>query len=561
MHILFMNMSTVSNRKAQSFFTVHKDVQDAFGIQMDGEFSYIGQLEPVPMFLLAALGDKGLDQIVVLNTDATITSDQPDKVSDYDFFQERISRYCQEHQYPEPRFTSFVYHENLDGSMNDMQRQYIEPLKEAVTCLRDIMGPEDELYLDIHGGPRTTAYLDIAIMNLLRDEQIHSTMCFELKEVVRHKKYEIQQDHLSDDMIEFTVAMQSFLRYGRAEGLREYSNRQKMIDTEDSREFMNLVFRISDAISICDMGAFEREVKALKTELEKNRTYNGMIDIFKANIEKSYAGVLGNCTVADEVKWCRQKGFIQQAMSLIESRMPFYIYQTFFTDKSVYYDENRKKIPRSDEWTHDKSIYDKVCRGKDWESLETRLFSLWADGNFLIRYVKDENVPVYYVAQSDFSKKKEEGDTVLGKITDRKQQWEGNSESFFEMLVSCTDPAHLRGKDAQQEHLPMNQVISNKSTEYYLPSDENPMPFLQKITGNKQWKPCVVIRFELRHDCGVHYRRTLHMFLYLHECLVKYRNQIMHAADGERVSAETVRYDLGLYVRLLDELLQMHAAL
>ena len=74
------------------------------------------------------------------------------------------------------------------------------------------------------------------------------------------------------------------------------------------------------------MRQFERALSKLSSAFNKykrNKPSGSYLSSFLSLIESNYQNLLSpNRSVVDEIDWCTQKGFYQQALTLVESRMP-----------------------------------------------------------------------------------------------------------------------------------------------------------------------------------------------------------------------------------------------
>ncbi len=596
MNVLLLNMS-ILNYNTYSF-TVDPTIAATLETDWNELITYHGQMEPVPRFLIKALYQKGkkLDQIVVMNTQETIELKEAKingntcMVIAYDFFIDQIKKSCDELQIEYPHFESFVFAESAGEEANsktdELSHSYLNTVSRAVNYLRNLKETSDDfsLYLDIHGGPRPMAYLSIAVVNLLNVEGIIPKMNLtvnERKGGTPRIDYIIEKDNLSTDMLDFTAAMRTFLQYGRAEGLRQYGEKYK--ENEDNTRFLKIVYDISDAIITCDVNAFEESLLDLRKELARNINYKSELDIFKKNIRTSYGKLLTDeMTTFDQVDWCVQKGFIQQALTLIEAHMGEYLYNQFFDDKSVYYlkKNNKVRMLGRSEWPIDgkqgesKRVLHHIREDRPWESLSQRLFSKWADTNKLVTYLSEDSNTSCYLGTNwngeMLTKHKSQIHRIFSKLEKYKDNGfqfpsnRGDDEKtdarFVEQLVRYPDLDHLNQEEPEKCHLPMYQGYfekdkdNNRKTvkEIYLPSDA----VLDDAEVEKMVeKEGVLVKFQLKPGLDFEQKVTLHKVLYMHFILVKYRNEIMHAVLGKHVPTDTLRKDMKQYVEWIKTLI------
>ncbi|MBQ7200709.1 MAG: hypothetical protein IJS24_04970, partial [Eubacterium sp.] len=109
------------------------------------------------------------------------------------------------------------------------------------------------------------------------------------------------------------------------EGLIEFfdSEMKRSPAGKEYERISRLVKDISDSISLCDVIRFEESLKRMRDWLSKERRHTSYIKLFVKYIKEDYGSLLSDdVRLLDEILWCNKKGFIQQALTLIESRMP-----------------------------------------------------------------------------------------------------------------------------------------------------------------------------------------------------------------------------------------------
>jgi hypothetical protein len=101
--------------------------------------------------------------------------------------------------------------------------------------------------------------------------------------------------------------------------------------SEQQEKLISCIKKISEGIQLCNIPAYEDGLNKL-TEYYQDREPRKDLDghsylfIFEENIKNDYGVLLSSeRTLIDEIKWCRKKGFYQQVLTLIESRIPQYL--------------------------------------------------------------------------------------------------------------------------------------------------------------------------------------------------------------------------------------------
>ena len=280
--------------------------------------TYLYQLEPVIRMLSKELLRRSpsdcLDHLVILCTDKVKEAQNvvmPDgtvrnDISPLDFFKERIREYLNPDRIDDELFIV----EDVD------ERNASIAIKSTVDSLRNLKSSlpvhtKIKLFVDRHGGFRgVQQYLD-AILSLLRDEfpDIES--------------YDVQFDGAKSHLIkadnrsifDFVSGINEFTNYGRIDSLKRYYH---------SSEIMQHIYSIAEGIQLCDVHTFENGLNDLKGYFARpSAGTETFLSIFEDSIKADYKSLLSDeRTTVAEIEWCLEKGFYQQALTLVEGAMP-----------------------------------------------------------------------------------------------------------------------------------------------------------------------------------------------------------------------------------------------
>lgn len=108
---------------------------------------------------------------------------------------------------------------------------------------------------------------------------------------------------------------------------------------------------IAEGIQLCDVVKFENGLRDLSDALSKLKKAprdiknTGYLTLFQELIRDSYGTKLldnKHRSTIDEIKWCLEKGFIQQALTLLESKMPTKMIQHKFLVSKAH--DNQKQL-------------------------------------------------------------------------------------------------------------------------------------------------------------------------------------------------------------------------
>ncbi len=156
------------------------------------------------------------------------------------------------------------------------------------------------------------------------------------------------QDHFANPISDATefydsatllTATRVFLRFGKTDLLSEYWIHLG-VDNPFISRIINDMRIIDVGISLCDIADIERGIRNLRNELNNNSGQLGdspienLFSIVVESVKRDFGSLLdyNSNHFIELVKWTYRKGFLQQALTLVESRAP-----EDFVDRGIYY--------------------------------------------------------------------------------------------------------------------------------------------------------------------------------------------------------------------------------
>ena len=283
--------------------------------------TYLGQLEPVPMMLSDTLKG-GLDQIIVLaskdtlkpienekqieTTDGIITISE--KQTAFGFFEKRMK---------DMQVCSEIVKIELEQNM--LQKA----IKDTVTQLRQLKdcNKNFNLYLDMHGGPRDNQLVFDAIISLLHTEGIEVRGSYTVHNAENPNEYTIDSTDDSLELFEFVAGMNEFFNYARSTSLERLF--------EKDNDLVKCIRKVCDSIQLCKMDEFENNLVDLNGKLNSvgEDQDDNYLDLFVSTIKNDYGKLLSEHTIYDTLVWCMKKEFYQQALTIVESQVPKFLFE------------------------------------------------------------------------------------------------------------------------------------------------------------------------------------------------------------------------------------------
>lgn len=243
----------------------------------------------------------------------------------------------------DPEFISSIVISNADMP---------SALKELKNKIIEIKGNGEDtvnIFIDVQGGDRTGIFLINSALKLIDSRNVIVTDQFSINFSRGRKIHEIVSRNAEYDIDKLSSGMQAFINYGRVDDLIEYLNSQPD-SSEISKKLTHCIQEMGDAISICAPDLFSEQLGNIRSILdsdawnkstEKNSTFDVVVDELRSQF-----GILLNKkhSVTDEIKWFIDKGFIQQALTYIEDKMPQYIYDEI-VDYKLYIKDKDNSSP------------------------------------------------------------------------------------------------------------------------------------------------------------------------------------------------------------------------
>lgn len=364
--ILVLALSTFHQNKDKSVALETNEYRYGDSITVHGAY----QMEPVPALLKHM--NKFPDKIIVFCTSDTmertkdirldgrkvISSEDPSHgVSPLEYFMHCINTV-------QPTQFEVIKLEGNDASHGSRTSTIVEPIRQALNALQESHSKEQkeqpEIFVDIHGGPRDTQQIVSGLLYLagvegiiIDPENVYSADYY-FKDgygVIRNSGETL---HIFD----FVSGMNELVNDGRVVMLNGKNTPQKSSVPSSAAGYQPIVKKkkgrpaspdssdgitdpqivdslntIAESIQLCNIYAFEKGLADLGRKLElyesaENKAEKGYLSLYLKKIRDDYSAVIApEHTVLDEIEWCLKKGFYQQMLTLIESKMPLFLSQ------------------------------------------------------------------------------------------------------------------------------------------------------------------------------------------------------------------------------------------
>lgn len=515
------------------------------------------QLDPVPKMLYKTLYQKEqgtLDKIIMLCTSKTlekvaevpIGTEKIYDISPIDYFKDQIRDYMRPDADDEELFQAIEV---------DLTSPY-HGIQSVITTLRSIKAAHEDqtlnLYLDTHGGLRGIQRIMEATVSLLKSEDIDVREAYAVEYSDNGTKSIVSETE-NMKIYDFVSGVNEFFSCGRADTLMKYKENleqtheakkessSKNIFTKEENQLITAISDVATGIQWCSIPAFDQGIKDLQkifpetsestaknTSTEsfdtKNIDKGSYLDIYRTNIQKDYSTLLKkDHTVLDEIEWCINKGFYQQALTLIESKISgLLVYDlklfTFTRPQGIKQEKDGKTIH-----------YSYTCINKNNNEVKK---------TFTINNVFND----YIYA---FNRIRKSNNNSNEKFTiEYNKPWIGD-ENFNKLTV--TKYENFKQTISYPTGINISDIFENASSHL---SSKDYDKFNENTNNKIPWKNSLKMANGL--DSGK--QNLLFKILVLHKTLKRVRNNMNHAADDSPFKVPAINLALTEYISWLRRL-------
>ena len=512
------------------------------------------QLDPVPKMLYKTLYQKEqgtLDKIIMLCTSKTlekvaevpIGTEKIYDISPIDYFKDQIRDYMRPDTDDEELFQAIEV---------DLTSPY-HGIQSVITTLRSIKAAHEDqtlnLYLDTHGGLRGIQRIMEATVSLLKSEDIDVREAYAVEYSDNGTKSIVSETE-NMKIYDFVSGVNEFFSCGRADTLMKYKENleqtheakkessSKNIFTKEENQLITAISDVATGIQWCSIPAFDQGIKDLQkifpetsestaknTSTESSDTKNidkgSYLDIYRTNIQKDYSTLLKkDHTVLDEIEWCINKGFYQQALTLIESKISgLLVYDlklfTFTRPQGIKQEKDGKTIH-----------YSYTCINKNNNEIKK---------TFTINNVFND----YIYA---FNRIRKSNNTSNEKFTiEYNKPWIGD-ENFNKLTVAKYE--NFKQTISYPTGINISDIFENASSHL---SSKDYDKFNENTNDKIPWKNSLKMANGL--DSGK--QNLLFKILVLHKTLKRVRNNMNHAADDSPFKVPAINLALTEYMSWL----------
>ena len=337
--VILLMMSTLPERKTIN--TYRYEEHDEY------TFKGISQLEAGTKYFLqkSAKDNKCIDRIVVIASDEASAESKRYGISAVELYRNRIIGFisgdtdhehlsydCIDEKCPDVQESRFLgtglYNITNFSEYGFKVVKGSSPLDIMWKASNEIKGNAEriELMIDMQGGDRNDIPMVSTVLELLEDQNVsvieHVATGFEKDKTIQPIK-SVDEKYRSYNL---ATAYHVFMWFGRGDYLARFFKQTRDEKIADS------ILEISQAVLLCDVSGFDSGLFNLANAIENrgNTDENNAtgMDFIIDKIKEDFGELLNISAdqtpmkYVNQIRWCLDKGYIQQAMTILESKMP-----------------------------------------------------------------------------------------------------------------------------------------------------------------------------------------------------------------------------------------------
>lgn len=443
--------------------------------------------------------------------------------------------------------------EQLENQRNEcIGDKKIDNISGIVKALQGNCENEINLYIDMQGGNRTSSYVRNAALSILSNQNPNKFLIREIVATNYNSLFpgasEIVNETDRYRILDLASGMNAFIRYGKADMIQKYCEDMNIVPESSVGKLVSFMVKIDEAISLCDINALMESVEELRNfflseQVEENSYVGNIFQTLQDGIRKDYGKLLeenkysAKVDYLELIAWCARKGFIQQALTLIEDKMPELYIKKVFLYK--FDDENgetqfKKIFGLKYENRIENTLFYRIERMCKNNRPENKEITIKRDDLIEVRKELDKND----ISEIEFMEQ-------YCKFRRWEHIFEENEKSDSTCEVSEHEYLRKEGKKNNNEECYFSLIRCCGEHRFFYFVDEN-----------KEEKKWVNITFNIQ-DKFTDRKQELDTLFLLHDALKKERNCSNHAStSGIRLPTRIVRKAIEIYVNKAKDILE-----
>lgn len=303
---------------------------------LEGEKTHTTNESAVRYLLQNNSADEKISKIFILASKAVRENIEnfSEKITHLDYFKNRMKKFFPNIENYITKETIYNYDEDNDGEKN---------LKSVAEMARKIQNfaakSENEIILhaDLTGGMRHINMMMLDIIRLLEYSGVKIGKIIYSNYNQQEKVGTVEEVKNIYDLFQLISGVEEFINFGSVKVLNDYYKNHSEKISDSLNILLKKMENFAEAIKLCRYGQFKTTIEKLHDAINNfSPDKNNLNDILMARlierIKHEYKMLIATRGQDDLkiIRWCIEKGYLQQALTLYTERVPEYIAENNF---------------------------------------------------------------------------------------------------------------------------------------------------------------------------------------------------------------------------------------
>ena len=266
-----------------------------------------------------------------------------EEITHLEYFKNRMKKFL-----PGAGYTIYNYDENFRGDEN------LKSVAEMAELIQKYSrGKEIILHADLTGGMRHINMMMLDIIRLLEYSGVKIGRILYSNYNPDLKTGTVEEIQNIYDLFQLISGVEEFVNFGSVTAIKKYYGGIEKSD--NLKNLTDAMENFAEAIKLCRYGQFKAAIENLHDaindfEIDSNNVQDILMVRLIEKIRAEYAMLIATRGQDDLkiLRWCVERGYLQQALTLYTERVPEYIYENIVTASADAVTEVTKKVKGDD---------------------------------------------------------------------------------------------------------------------------------------------------------------------------------------------------------------------
>lgn len=349
-------------------FAADGKVMETHYTNLSGENTHMTNESALRYLLENELSGKKLSKIFILASKEVRKEIKncSEKITHLEYFKNRVGNFLDNVEDCITDETVCDYDEDIGGEYN--LKSVAETAKKIQNFAKK-SGKEIYLHVDLTGGMRHVNMIILDVIRLLEYSGVKIGKIIYSNYNPTKKAGTVEEINDIYDLIRLISGVEEFINFGSVKILNEYYENHSEEKSVSLKNLLNAMKNFADAIKLCRYGQFKNAIENLHDSIhdfiknvhddEKNLNDILMARLIR-RINQEYEMLISTRGHGNDLKiirWCINKGYLQQALTLYTERIPEYLGENGFILQSEKETKILDDLVKKDSMNRNKFFY------------------------------------------------------------------------------------------------------------------------------------------------------------------------------------------------------------